>query len=880
MSTDQLAPVTVPAEQRELMERMNRTGAEVPAGTLDEHVLRIAAADPGRTAVLSDRRALTYGELSDEVRRLADRLLAAGAGPGTRVALCTEPDWEQLAGALAIMRTGAAYVPVPVTGPQTVRWTALTRAGASLAVTQPWLVDRLAWPEAVTVVAPDSDGGPVAAGAGAGDPTAAAIHLPAGGASAGGASADGALSHHAIVNAVADVGRRLDLGPDDRVLALAPVTSARSIHEMFAAALAGATLVFGADLDRHAPSAWLEQMRRHGVTVWMPTPTMLDLLLDHLTGPGDGTGQDHAAGDSATLADTLRAVVLSGERLNPDRVRELRAAAPQLTVGYATAAGPGLWVAYCDPGEVPDDWRTVPIGRPMANQRLFVLSEAGVPCPAWVTGRVYVGGLAAVPADGAAAGATHPETGEPLLPTDLVGRLRPEGLVEVVSDDASRLIVHGRPLNLCDAETALEAHPAVRRAAVVPAGGPGESAAAVQFRPGLGASVQELTDHLRRKVSPYLLPGRIEVTGALPLTEDGRVDRLELGRRQAAPTPAVVPQPTSDEGELTRRVTAVACRLFDVSDIEPNANLLEIGATSYQLVRLATVLEEELGIAVEVEELLRFPSIAVIVSGHVGATGGAASPATASPATASPAAASPAAASTVAPPAAAPAEPVVTGIVARQSFKDTRHGIRADLDGAPGVDLTAPADELIGLRRTTRTFDPAPVRLADLATLLAAVRMGSAGGEAKFRYPSAGGAYPVQVYLLVAPGRVQGLSAGSYYYHPARNRLAVIDPDGTLAASSHLELNRDAFRTCAFSLYLVGRMPAITPLYGDLSWDFTVFEAGTMAQLLAEVAVGCGLGLCPVGTMDTAPLTDLFRLSDGDRFVHALIGGVPGPGPS
>ncbi|MDW5324854.1 AMP-binding protein [Plantactinospora sp. KLBMP9567] len=878
MTRPQPASVTLPAEQRELIETMNSRTAPVPPGTLAERALAVAAAHRERIAVVSPRETLSYGQLLDQVADLADRLCAAGVGPGSRVALSVELGWEQLAGALAIMRVGAAYAPVPPNLPRTVRWEALSQVKATVVVTQWWLTDRIEWPDGTTVLSPEEEPtGTIGLGDGGPHEGATAAVLPLDPVAPDGArrAARTAVGHTTVLNAVTDVARRLGLGADDRVFAQAPVESVLSLHEMFTGVLAGATLVFGQDVDVRHPAAWLAQFRRDAVTAWLPTPSLLNMLLDHLA----ATGESWPA--------TLRTVLLSGEPLHPDRLRELRSVAGRdLTVAYATAAAPqDGWVALCDLTEPADDWRSVPIGRPLANNRLYLLTETLAPCPVWVTGRLHVGGLAARTSDDpdwAAPGPSvpHPETGEPLVPTALFGRLRPEGVIEAVGDDSSRIVVHGRPLNLRDTETALDAHQDVRQAVVVPVAESTESVGYVRPRTGRAVSAEELTGYLRRKVSPYLMPARIEVVGALPLTSDGRVDRRALGSPPPAARTAPSgpdPAPTADERELIRRVTEVACRLFDVGDIEPNANLLDIGATSYQLVRLATVLEESLGVVVEVEELLRFPSIAVIVSSHLAAL-----PESVPPVPGPPAGSASAVAGVGTEEAAgtegAAGGGTLTGLLERQAFKDARYGVRTDLDDGTAVDLATPADERIGARRTVRSFEPDPVDLADLAGLLGAARAIRRGGEPKFWYPSAGGAYPVQVYLLAAPGRVRGLPGGSYYYHPDRNALVPIDPDAALPASAHLDLNRAAFRQSAFSLYLIGRMTAIRPLYAELSWDFTVFEAGALTQAFGLVAAERGLGLCPVGTMDSGPLPALFRLADQDRFVHALLGGVPADG--
>ncbi len=879
MTTTNPPAVPLAAEQRRLIADVNDTAAAVPAGTVDALVLRTAERDPDRPAIVSHRGVVGYKALRDCVERLAGQLHGLGIGPGARLVLCTELGAEQVIGVLAAMRVGAVCLPVPPELPATARWEAAGRAKAAAVLTQWWQLGRIDWPEGVAVVAVEQEPGaatptPPAAAAPdpAADPDAPAVLLtdPA-------RRGDGVpLTHRDLLGALPAVNDRLGLRPGDRVLALNPAGSTLALHETLGALLAGATVVFGRDIDVHDPLAWLDRLAQDEVTAWLTTPTRLTRLVDRLVGePG------------APRPAALRAVLLAGERLHPALVADLDSAlGRELAVGYAyPTVEPGALATWQDARAVATGATSVPIGRPLTNQRLYALGESLAPCPVWVTGRLHAGGYAvrwagadrpAVPvADlpGAPGGTV------PLVPTGLFGRLLPDGAVELTGDEDSRITVHGRPLNLRDTELALAGHPEVREAVVVPAGDGAAPVGYVRVRTGTAVTGPDLVDYLRRKVSPYLLPARVEVRADLPVTPDGRLDRAALRASAAAPVSAPEPgapqpaaahsaAPSATEQDLIDRVTAVACRLFDVSHIEPNVNLLDIGATSYQLVRLATVLEEELNLTVDVEELLRFPSIAVVVSGHLGRLPAPSTTDTRMPSTVN---GGPAASTTD-----APAEPaLLTALTDRQAFKDAKHGLRHDLADRPGVALPAAAEPRIHARRTTRTFDPGPVGLPELATLLAAARIDGAGGEPKRWYPSAGGAYPIQAYLLAAPGRVRGLPGGSYYYHPARNALVAIDPAGSLPASAFADINRAAFRQSAFSLYLIARMPAIVPLYADLSWDFAVFEAGALTQLYSQVAAECGLGVCPVGTMDTAPLPALFGLAAGDRFVHALFGGRP-----
>ncbi|WP_229402855.1 AMP-binding protein [Micromonospora okii] len=881
--TIQPASVELPDAQHDLVAALNDTAAPTPSGNLAGNVARALDAHPERTAVIAPGRTLSYGDVAVHAAHLERRLAAAGIEPGSRVVLATEHGWEQLVGSLAILRAGGVYLPVAPDLPQTVRWQVARRAGASAVLTQWWLTDRLAWPRDLAVLAPDEEPATVAPA-----PVQLADDAPAALLPYGPDRVPAPVSHRALLDAATDVNRRLGLGADDRLLALAPAGSAVASYEMFGPLLAGAAVVYCVDVDVHHPRAWLEQLRRQGVTIWITTSARLTLLLDELAATGE------------PLPDSLRAVVITGDRLDPRHVAELRSrVGRELRVAYATSLLPGQpWVAWSELTELGEHWRSVPIGRPMANQRLFVLSTASAPCPTWVTGRLHLGGAAAAGRETGEPSVVHPETGEPLLATDVSARLLPEGVIEVVGEGSSQVTVHGRPLNVRDAEVALGAHEAVRDAVVVTWPDSAETVAFVRPRPRAEVSAEALADHLRRKVSPYLIPARIELRDALPLTPDGCVDRAAL-REAATPwvaAPAGPPArpvtsgalpgaPGEDatragEQELIRRVTALACRLFDVTEIDPHTNLLDIGATSYQLVRLATVVEEELGVEVDVDELLRFPSVAVIVGAHLGRNH--------EPAPTAAAGGGPARGADPAQPggdrapvvdAASTTPTVLSRIQDRQAFREAGHGIRRDLDARPAVPL-APAARPAPAFRTVRRFDSRPVDLDLLGTLLQALQVTSSAGRPTRRYPSAGGSYAVGAYVLVAPGRVRSLATGSYYYHPVHHRLVPVAVDVVLPASAHAEPNRVAFRQSAFSLYLVARMPAITPLYGDLAWDFTVFEAGAMTQLLGAAAEECGLGLCPVGAMDPTPLSELLALERDDRFVHALLCGVPEGAPA
>lgn len=863
-------PLLLSPAQRELWARINDSASDLPNTSVHELILQRAEASPNRRAVIAARRRLTFGELAERARSLAAELVRLGHGPQAPVGISVEPGWEQVVAVLGALLAGAPIRAVNPREPQAVRWRALTDVGARTVLVQTWLDERLRWPadtKRIAVDAAEPDGPVTDSGPFAGGSSAAWLA-----ANQGTAGPLVPITHDSLLNTVLDVNRRFGLDADDRLLAVSPLGDEISVYGLLGPLAVGAAVVIPDDIDLHTPSAWVTLMFREAVTVWLSPPALAVLLVEHLQQRGEG------------VPDALRLVALAGEPLVPSLVTAVRdLAGHPLRVAHPGGALPaGLWSCCHEVGDLDARQKYVPIGRPLANQLVYVLNESMSPCPVWVTGRLHFGGLGLVDAywgEGEAATnadfVTLPESGERLYRSGLLGRLLPDGVIDMVGEDTARIDVQGHPLNLRDVEGTLAAHEAVLCAAAV-ADGSGGSAGFVKLVPSARVTGAELLDYLRKRMSPVLVPSRVEPVAMLPLTPSGRVDRAAFAVAAAASV-ATTEEPerpaTIADGELTEQACDLAARVLGVPEVEPTMNLLDLGATSVQLVQLAVRAEEELGIKADVEELLRFPAVTILVSFADDAS------TVEEPADAVPPA-PPTPTVDQEPPARArqsEAGGLLVDPVARMDFKATQPGLRRDLDTAPGVDLTRPTDDRDRLvaRQTSRAFGAAAVPSTALGRLIGVLRQFRAGTEPKYGYPSAGGVYPVQTYLSVTDGRVEGVPGGAYYYHPLRHRLLRLSADAVVAAEVHAWINRDAFRSSAFSLYLVADLDAMTPMYGARARDYSLVEAGAMCQLLMTTAADIGLAVCPVGELDFAAIRDHFRLTDDHELVHTVLTGSP-----
>jgi SagB-type dehydrogenase family enzyme len=620
-------------------------------------------------------------------------------------------------------------------------------------------------------------------------------------------------------------------------------------------------------------------MAAHGVTVWNSVPALLELVVEYL----------EAHPEAAPT--TLRLVLLSGDWIPlalADRLRALCPAARVISLGGATEAA--IWSIFHPIETVDPGWRSIPYGRPLKNQRFHVLDRQLEPCPTWVAGQIYIAGAGLArgywrdPEKTAASFLLHPRTGERLYRTGDWGRYLPGGDIEFLGRQDQQVKIQGYRIELGEIEAALRCHEAVSEAVVLAPGEPREGRRLVGYvlcdrgleeaaRPSEGA----LRAHLTESLPEYMVPSRIVVLDHFPLTANGKVDRGALplpegwGRRAVAAvsTAATAVGSGADSEAITERIAALVAEVIEVSPVPPEADLLELGVSSLQMVRIANALEGELDFRPRLEGLYLNPTVAELAKQyreHLMASGGAAAADSADSADS-------AETSDVLP--AQTPLPLILLPDERDAFKATQPGLRHDLETLPAVTLPGVEQEAAFEQwRSHRHFSLAPIPQARLGGWLAGLRQGHLNGDAKYLFASAGGVYPVQTYLHLQSGRVEGIEGGFYHYDPVAHRLVVLAPGAELPRHLHEPfLNRPVFDRAAFSVFFIARLAAIQPLYGAAARDFCLIEAGSMVQLLRASAPSHGLGFCSMGALELSPVRDLLRLDARDELVHSLLGG-------
>jgi amino acid adenylation domain-containing protein len=787
-----------------------------------------------------------------------------------------EKGWEQVVGVLGVLHSGAAYLPLDAALPAERLAELLADGEVALAVTQAQRVAGLQWPAGVRPVVVDAappEGGTLAplrcAGGKAAEGELAYVIYTSG---STGKPKGVMIEQRSVVNTIADVNERFEVGPRDRVLALSSLSFDLSVYDVFGLLAAGGCVVLPGPDQLGDPAQWLQLVERHGVTVWNTVPAFMNMFVEYLAGSG------------RPWPSSLRLVLMSGDWIPlelPGRIASLAPRCRVVSLGGATEAS--IWSIGYPVERIDAGWKSVPYGTPLRNQRFHVLDDRLEDAPDWVPGQLYIGGA------GLAAGywkdpektrqsfVTHPVTGDRLYRTGDLGRYLPDGNIEFLGRRDLQVKVGGHRIELGEIESVLGQHPAVKEAAVLAVAAKEGAASSRERRLAAFAVTRDgetgaeaLAAHLRRRLPAYMVPGVIRVLPALPLTGNGKVDRKALAATLAeAPAPRAS-APQQAEG-LRNRLFDLLASALGRGTLDPRASLLELGANSLDVVRIANRFERELGFRPGLQELIRFSTAEQLVAYYeeqivrdatFGGAGGERAPRAASPAPGS-------------------TYDLVLDARERAAFRSAQHGIRRDglrpSLPLPHVDTDDDAVARALARRTVRQFLGGPLSAEAFGGLLGALRQAQEGEKPRYRYGSAGGLYPVQAYLHLKPGAVAGLEGGTYYYHPRHHRLEQLRASAEIDRRVFTLSNQEIFDGCSFAIFLVGQLDAIGPLYGGLSRDLCLIEAGLISQLLETVAPARGIGLCQIGTCDFERIRPLFELGDSHHYLHCLLGGPTDP---
>lgn len=596
----------LPDEERDqLLLRWNNTKTEYPRGKCIHHLFEDQVKqDPDAIALVFEGEQLTYGELNRKSNRLAHYLRAQGVGPEKLVGICVERSLEMIVGILGILKAGGAYLPIDPDYPK--ERIVFMLADADPAVILIHEATRGVVPDEANVFDLNIEGNGTEKFS-EGNPVywiqvqnlAYVIYTSGSTGKPKGSS----LAHQGVVNRLIWMQQQYPINEEDSVLQKTPFSFDVSVWEFFWPLMVGARLVVlspGAHKDSHRITELIKQER---ISTLHFVPSMLSVFLETA---------------DVSLCQSLKQVFCSGEALSVNLQKQFFA---KISARLHNLYGPTeasvevtYWTCMRDSADA-----AVPIGRPIANARIYLLDGYLNPVPLGVAGELYIGGI------GLARGYLNQSeltadrfipdpferTGGRLYRTGDLARYRVDGNIEYIGRTDHQVKIRGFRIELGEIEAILLRHSQIREAVVVArAESTSGNQRLVAYVVGkeIEPSIEDLRTYLKEYLPDYMVPAAFVWLDCLPLNTNGKIDRKAL------------PQPDVDTQFADRYVAprthteeAIALIWAEVLGLERvgiHDNFFELGGHSLLVTQVILRIHTKLHIKIPLRSVFEAGTIA------------------------------------------------------------------------------------------------------------------------------------------------------------------------------------------------------------------------------------------------------------------------------
>ncbi|MCX2969319.1 MULTISPECIES: non-ribosomal peptide synthetase [Streptomyces] len=607
-----------PAERERLVRTWNDTARDLGAEARAHHWFeKQAARTPDAVAVEFAGQRVTYAELDARAEAVARALRRVGVTDGTYVALAVRRSVAMLAAVLGTLKAGGAYVALDPDHPRDRLALVLADTGAPVLLVDPATRDGVPDTDAVLLdVTALPDPGPAASGPAAPaaprglphDPVAYVTYTSG----STGRPKGILMPHRAVSNLVAwTLERYGPWEPGHRTLQFASLSFDVSFQEIFSTLGSGGTLVLVTEEQRRDVHGLAELLRRERVErLYVPAAALQQLAEGHRGGatPPTALRTVVAGSEQLVVTDDLRRLFadLPGTRLH----NEYGPSETHVVTAHALPADPAAW----------PEW--VPVGRPVANTRVYVLDALGRPVPVGVRGEVHLGGRGlahgylGMPRQTAAAFTPDPfgpEPGARLYRTGDIARHLSDGTLEFLGRADDQVKIRGYRVELDEVRTTVDAHPAVRSAFVRVHGERSAERRLVAYvvpHAGEPPAAGELAEFVRRRLPGYMVPSAFVTVERLPLTVNGKVDQRRLPEPDFAATVRAEGRYAPPRDALERAVAEVLADALSVPRVGRDDDFFALGGHSLLAAKALWAVQERQGVTLTLGDFFRRPTAA------------------------------------------------------------------------------------------------------------------------------------------------------------------------------------------------------------------------------------------------------------------------------
>jgi amino acid adenylation domain-containing protein len=602
-------PMLTEKETKQLL-AWNDTATDYPKDqTIVDLFEQIVTKTPSNTAVVFEEQQLTYQQLNEKVNQLAHYLLGIKTQAGTvllannpLIAIGVERSFSMVIGLLGILKAGGAYVPIdPSYPPARIRYM-LDDSATPLLLTQTHLKAQLSLDElehdCVVVCLDEADfveqptENPLV------NCTAADLAYVIYTSGSTGKPKGAMNTHTGIVNRLLWMQETYQITYQDRILQKTPFSFDVSVWEFFWPLLTGAGLVVAKPEGHKDPAYLASVIARYEVTVLHFVPSMLQTFLSHA---------------DVNNCHSLKRVICSGEALGFELAQQFFANFADLNIELHNLYGPTEAAVDVSHWSCQNEktYSLIPIGKPVANTRLYVLDVNHQIMPINVPGELCIAGIQV-----GRGYLNRPElTAEKFIEVELFGKTEriyktgdlarwlPDGNLEYLGRIDNQIKLRGFRIELGEIEAVLHQHPDIKEAVVILYESDDNKRLVAYLTTDFASKddlVAELKDWLKARLQDYMIPSHFTVLDKLPLTPNGKIDR------RALPEPVIrksIHTPPRDAVEL--RLVQLWGKLFGISPVSVLDDFFEIGGDSLLAIRLFANIKQEFGITVPLHTIFQ-----------------------------------------------------------------------------------------------------------------------------------------------------------------------------------------------------------------------------------------------------------------------------------
>lgn len=605
------SPVVSPELYQRLTESWPKNVREYPREkSVNDVFANVVLRHPNRIAVAFENNHFTYQEIADRSEKLAAVLHTNGIGPGKRVGVCLERSPEIIICMLAVLRSGAAYVPLSPSDPPARLRQLVENAETSVVLShkpcfnrlrkaglEPQLIEEL---EQKDIASADITFPQVS-------PLDPAYLMYTSGTT--GSPKGSLISHRGIVRLVKNTDY-VDLSSEHTFLQLASPTFDAATFEIWGPLLNGGKLAL---IPSQVPSLRDigDAIIEHGVTTLWLTAGLFHTVVD----------------EAVDILKPLDQLLTGGDTVSPTHIVRCRRTHPHLTIinGYGPTENTTFSCCYTIPID-PSDKQPVPIGRPIANSEAYILDSNLEPVSPGTTGELYLGG------DGLSLGywklpelnqqvfIPHPfasESGVKLYKSGDLARYQKDGIIEFLGRKDAQVKIRGFRIELEEIESVLKLCPSIQQCCAFVVDKKVRSVS-VAFKRQTDTNefrLEKVKAYLRERLPQYMQPENWLEVNVLPLTRNGKVDRLELSKMLSANHPNEQVESVPPETETEKNLLQIWSRLFHFDSINCAQDFFDLGGNSLLAMHLSSEIERHFNQRIAPAAIFQHPTIRAL--GHL-----------------------------------------------------------------------------------------------------------------------------------------------------------------------------------------------------------------------------------------------------------------------